>query len=370
MRAHNPQPPRQRKNLASLGQDEIADLRDAFGRLKASSQDKNYSFFASVHFAHTTNVHQSELFLPWHRAFILEFEDALRAFYPNLTLPYWDWIEDPSIPASFATNESNPLYADRYTVEFRRENGLELPTSSSIDKIMTDMSFFAFGGGIDDAGDLECEHNMVHIWVGPLMREIAASPCDPVFWVHHANVDRLWARWQSLHPGANPFNLSLSLEGLSPKWTVYSTLDINNLGYEYVESVQTIKVKAGGFERSNVLGEIFLPTSFGCAELRLEGLEAMTNDLNYIDVFIGNDERRADRVGLYGTSPMSTSVLPLCFTPRAPMAPMRAMNAHLNITSALKRLGKESAPLLRLEIRGASMHGILLKARHVSVIFT
>lgn len=369
MKPRHRQPLRQRKNLESLSQQEVKNLRDAFGQLKSSSQTKNYSFFAKVHFEHTANVHQSELFLPWHRAFIFEFEDALRAFCPNLTLPYWEWIEHPSIPAPFAANEPNPLYVTRYTDEFRRANHLDLPTWPDIDKIMTDKSFFSFGGGIDDAGDLECEHDIVHIWVGPSMREIASSPCDPIFWVHHANIDRLWAQWQSTHPGADPFNLSLPLEGLSPDWTVQRTLDINNLGYEYVESVQTLEVRARGFKKSNVLGEIFLPTSFRRAELRLEGLEAVTNDLNYIDVFIGNEKERVGRVSLYGASPMRKDTAELCFTPGGRMPPMRAMNARLDITSALKGLGKEGATQLRLEIRGGSKDGIVLKAQSVSIVF-
>jgi tyrosinase len=28
------------------------------------------------------------------------------------------------------------------------------------------------------------------------------SPNDPVFWLHHAYVDKLWAEWQQRHPEA------------------------------------------------------------------------------------------------------------------------------------------------------------------------
>jgi hypothetical protein len=27
-----------------------------------------------------------------------------------------------------------------------------------------------------------------------------SSPNDPVFWLHHCNIDRLWAEWQAMHP--------------------------------------------------------------------------------------------------------------------------------------------------------------------------
>lgn len=43
-------------------------------------------------------------------------------------------------------------------------------------------------------------HNRAHGWVGGIMNMVPISVYDPVFWLNHANVDRLWARWQVLHP--------------------------------------------------------------------------------------------------------------------------------------------------------------------------
>src|SRR5262249_38403088 len=42
-------------------------------------------------------------------------------------------------------------------------------------------------------------HNKVHVWVGGSMGPMS-SPNDPIFFLHHCNVDRLWAEWQLLHP--------------------------------------------------------------------------------------------------------------------------------------------------------------------------
>ena len=56
-------------------------------------------------------------------------------------------------------------------------------------------------------------HNMVHNWVGGAISQgdprtarrgtmrLSTSPNDPVFFLHHANVDRLWSEWQARHPG-------------------------------------------------------------------------------------------------------------------------------------------------------------------------
>ena len=42
-------------------------------------------------------------------------------------------------------------------------------------------------------------HNQVHVWIGGSMGP-GTSPNDPVFFLHHCNIDRLWAEWQRIHP--------------------------------------------------------------------------------------------------------------------------------------------------------------------------
>ncbi|OLB73385.1 MAG: hypothetical protein AUI14_26450 [Actinobacteria bacterium 13_2_20CM_2_71_6] len=51
-------------------------------------------------------------------------------------------------------------------------------------------------------------HNRVHMWVGGSMSTLGTSPNDPLFFLHHAYVDLLWARWmkaQSVKPGYQPY---------------------------------------------------------------------------------------------------------------------------------------------------------------------
>ena len=56
-------------------------------------------------------------------------------------------------------------------------------------------TFTAFQAAIEGA-----VHAGVHSAVGGDM-ETGSSPSDPLFWLHHANIDRLWAKWQKQHPG-------------------------------------------------------------------------------------------------------------------------------------------------------------------------
>jgi tyrosinase len=47
-------------------------------------------------------------------------------------------------------------------------------------------------------------HNGVHNWVVGITSDIQYSLTDVLFWLHHANCDRLWAQWQKDHPTEHP----------------------------------------------------------------------------------------------------------------------------------------------------------------------
>ena len=58
-------------------------------------------------------------------------------------------------------------------------------------------------------------HGTVHVFVGgtgtgsPLSRNIGdmtstvSAGYDPIFWLHHSMVDKVWFDWQTLHPGVS-----------------------------------------------------------------------------------------------------------------------------------------------------------------------
>jgi tyrosinase len=92
-RARRPGEPRQRANLDCLSEAQIERLRGAFRHLydlNAWPEDRrSYNNQALIHQNHCQ--HGWERFLPWHRAYLYEFEQNLQDFEPDLTLPYWDW---------------------------------------------------------------------------------------------------------------------------------------------------------------------------------------------------------------------------------------------------------------------------------------
>jgi tyrosinase len=97
-------------------------------------------------------------------------------------------------------------------------------------------------------------HNGVHLYVGgiwvPASGDVAAgtmiydtSPNDPVFWLHHANIDRLWAEWERTHPTATYEPAAGAANGFNGDNTMWPWHDmtINSLqstrahGYTYAQ---------------------------------------------------------------------------------------------------------------------------------------
>ena len=93
--------PRQRANLGRP-EPEVDALRDAFRQiydLNSYVEDRrNYNNQALISLNHCQ--HGWERFLPWHRAYLYEFEQNLQDFVKDITVPYWDWAMPRSRPIS------------------------------------------------------------------------------------------------------------------------------------------------------------------------------------------------------------------------------------------------------------------------------
>jgi tyrosinase len=186
-------------------------------------------------------AHRSPWFLPWHREFLLRFERELRKRDAKVTLPYWDWLDDraKSSPlwhadfmggtgqgpkghvadGSFAYDTGEwPLTVQSDGIHdpaLRRAIGLEgqLPPKAAIEDCLKLTPYDTAPWADDPRAEprhafrpvLEhIVHDPVHRWVGGTM-QLSTSPNDPVFFLHHANVDRLWGVWQRMHPQAEPY---------------------------------------------------------------------------------------------------------------------------------------------------------------------
>ncbi|WP_229832566.1 tyrosinase family protein, partial [Streptomyces purpureus] len=94
-----------RKNQALLTAAEKKRFVDAVLELKRNGQ---YDTFVTTHNAFIMGDtdtgdrvgHRSPSFLPWHRRFLIQFEQALQAVDPAVALPYWDWTADRTARSS------------------------------------------------------------------------------------------------------------------------------------------------------------------------------------------------------------------------------------------------------------------------------
>ena len=194
----------------------------------------NYSEFVQIHIAamdtpagHMWGAHGGVNFLSWHREYLAKLEARLMAINPLVTLPYWDWVTDrAAIPVALTDPHDISDWGITRGAAF---NGNSLASAAQFNTLLAGSNFITFQNTLEAAPF----HNRLHVLVGGTM-VTSASPADPVFWLHHAFIDKTWADWQVLHPGVNPPNIA---DVLQPPpimtRTVAQVLDTRSLGYIY-----------------------------------------------------------------------------------------------------------------------------------------
>ena len=207
--------------------------------------------------AETINMgHWNIGFCPWHREYLRRFERALQREVPGVTIPYWDWADDVAslrdlfserfmgtlvrgepapVRAGFFAHDAPqgperpgwwPPDAEGFRIaaplrELRFSNAPDVerreatlhrgstgeswpPTPAQMEALMRlDLEipdvhpFWPFWLTLEQGSRIAPRtHNAGHRFIGGHMAG-AFSPNDPIFWLHHANVDRLWAGWQN-----------------------------------------------------------------------------------------------------------------------------------------------------------------------------
>lgn len=349
------QPLRVRKSVTELTAVERAAFVEAVLALTSvpSPYDPSISYFdqfplwhvllnqcsvTDPHVDHRMMGHAGPMFLPWHREFLLLFEDALREVSgTDVTVPYWDWTDPESVASVFADDFMggdgdpgqdyavttgpfrkgnfelvvehagvyNGLSTTPYITRRLGSTGVTLPTAADVAEALgapfydvapyddtsdatqsfrnalegfrgdrpVSMSFCAPEGSgaqtipwvLSPGSKL---HNPVHGWVGGVlagdprapirsgtMTVNSASPNDPVFFLHHANVDRLWAEWQEIH-GVDTYqpvsgykfnnadDVMRPFDGVGIVATPADVEDIAALGYSYTDPASAPPITA------------------------------------------------------------------------------------------------------------------------------
>ncbi|MEY4937642.1 MAG: hypothetical protein RIS64_4001 [Bacteroidota bacterium] len=190
------------KNIASLPQDKLAPL---------PPKSQIDMFWKQC-------THSSWFFLPWHRGYLAAIENILRDIITkelggpsDWALPYWNYLKvkenqnqlPPAFKQPLLEGKPNPLFVpERYGNDFSDLN----------DKCQGEISFSIYGGPTNNInGAIENNpHGFGHDAIGSnngtqdgIMGHVPTAALDPIFYLHHCNIDRMWAAWNQ-HGNNNP----------------------------------------------------------------------------------------------------------------------------------------------------------------------
>eukprot|EP00041_Stephanoeca_diplocostata_P015355 m.292703 g.292703 ORF g.292703 m.292703 type:complete len:683 (-) comp20007_c0_seq3:261-2309(-) len=172
-------------------------------------------------------IHGPQQFLPWHRWYLVEMESLLQQVDCTVTIPYWSWENEPSgqafNSAFWASNgfgggnggqcvPDGPFRQGEYSQTpraqttgasacIRRSRSGAIPTFSQVNSLygISAFNYASFNGALDSL------HGTVHCSIGGSMCEsftnsfgqtIFTAANAPEFFLHHANVDKIWDTWQ------------------------------------------------------------------------------------------------------------------------------------------------------------------------------
>lgn len=164
-------------------------------------------------------IHGMPTFPQWHRLYTLQMEQALRQHGSSVAIPYWDWTKPISeLPDLFTSPEyydpwhdavvNNPFskgfvkFANTYTVRDTQDMLFDLVQNG--ETVLFDQTLLVLEQ--TDYCDFEVQfevlHNVIHYLVGGrqtyALSSLHYASYDPLFFIHHSFVDKIWVVWQAL----------------------------------------------------------------------------------------------------------------------------------------------------------------------------
>jgi len=253
-----------RKNINHLTEQELASLKRGIAAMKALPADnpRSWHFQANIHGTNdpvppsavglfNSCQHGSVYFFVWHRGYLYNFERILREMSGDLdlTLPYWDWQTDGTLPAAFRNavdpDGLNPLYDSTRNIN----DGSALPPTIVVDRTVAALAlvpFFEPSTPPSFSRSFEgSPHGSVHILTGGNMTTFETAGQDPIFWLHHCNIDRNLNRWLNQGGGRNNPSDNTFLDkpyffiadtGIKVNVKVRDILNSAQMGYRYEDT--------------------------------------------------------------------------------------------------------------------------------------
>jgi tyrosinase len=208
-----------RKNAESLTTAERDRFLRAFAQLNTAGR---FQDFRDMHvLLSQPQAHGAKGFLPWHRSYLLDLEREIQTIDPSVAMPYWRF--DQPGPKLFtldfmgvagpggtvqwgATNPMQFWATDGVTGVTRSPIAGWNPTTQPGPGVLTEAATFALGTTyVAFRSPMELNpHGQAHTrWLG-FIRSVPTAAKDPLFFLLHCNVDRLWAKWQRINSRFDP----------------------------------------------------------------------------------------------------------------------------------------------------------------------
>lgn len=203
--------------------------RDRFLRAFAAINDQGRGVFRAFRDSHTNatsfQAHGDAAFLPWHRAFLLDLERELQRVDPSVALPYWRF----DLPARrvFMADYIGAHEGTTGAVRFAPSNPLAQWTTDGVLGVERSPNFDTQRESAPGASELPLiqerqvvrfagpfgqlpepfeltPHGAAHVSFTGFLEDLDTAARDPLFYLLHCNVDRLWAKWQWINGRMNP----------------------------------------------------------------------------------------------------------------------------------------------------------------------
>jgi tyrosinase len=162
----------------------------------------------------TCQAHHGEpedFFLPWHRMYVYFLERIVRrvTHHTEFTLPYWNYSNaavpsGPKMPKGFITPAAatNSLFRSARKATTNAGNPIDASDPGALDLTSLAQCTYSPSGaqpGFNQDLDFGL-HGNVHVLIGNNlgMGQVPWAANDPIFWMHHCNIDRLWASWNKV----------------------------------------------------------------------------------------------------------------------------------------------------------------------------
>lgn len=238
-----------RKNANKLSTEEIRLFLETFVRLNYSPAVEEYqgrytvrpsALLHEIVLMHTydaaSEIHNRESFHPWHRAYLMHLEREMQNLEPKVTVPYWKFdekadkvfteqfigktlkvnptpqerLQDITMPI---IDHKNPLYTykdqtvwgplTRSYHETDPADGKPYSAIADEEDVIRFSSEFIKWCRFEEGRS----HNQAHNSFNGRVVDIGKDPVDPLFFMMHGNVDRLWALWQQTYDRYDPNNV-------------------------------------------------------------------------------------------------------------------------------------------------------------------